>query len=493
MLPELTKMEIPRRRTSRRPSLLSIVIILLSSICTCADTYRELDACDRAAHHFARCTDEEISAPECVPAAEKLSRVLLEMDCAALTMARERDRTDSPLRSWLQRTPLAVDNQKRNAYMLDPTLRGRLGLTENPLCKEGYDWWWHNFTAVGDDGEERPFFIEYFIINPCLGGDEPILGQLEENQKKGARPSYGMIKAGTWGREGGRQIHNFFGISKVRASTEKMEVRIGKSVATERRLEGAVSLTAEEAAAHPEFMSDPGRMSWKLKVDKRLAYNVGHGASELARSFNAFQMFWHINGMKTEYSGTVTYNGKPYRVIPERSYGYQDKNWGSDFTNPWVWLSSNHFVDAVSGKPLPMTSLDVGGGLPEIFEQPLWETALVAFHHGGKLYEFNFSKLLERNRVVFEVDTKGDRITWRVQGENGDHRIEILFTNPKSKMLLVNYESPRGERNHRELWNGGHAEGSVKLFERSSGTWKKIVEAHGTHGGCEYGVADKPK
>ena len=50
--------------------------------------------------------------------------------------------------------------------------------------KCGYDWWWHSFTTQNEKtGEEKPFFIEYFLCNPQCGGDEPVFGQLEENKK----------------------------------------------------------------------------------------------------------------------------------------------------------------------------------------------------------------------------------------------------------------------------------------------------------------------
>ena len=37
-------------------------------------------------------------------------------------------------------------------------------------------------------------------------------------------------------------------------------------------------------------------------------------------------MFWHAEGIKTQYQGEVVYNGEIYDVIPEKSYGYADKN-----------------------------------------------------------------------------------------------------------------------------------------------------------------------
>ena len=49
----------------------------------------------------------------------------------------------------------------RNACML-----------HGPLAHHGYDWWWHSFTAQdAETGEDKPFFIEFFVCNPALAED----------------------------------------------------------------------------------------------------------------------------------------------------------------------------------------------------------------------------------------------------------------------------------------------------------------------------------
>ncbi|MCF0174721.1 MAG: hypothetical protein HUJ95_05200, partial [Bacteroidales bacterium] len=74
---------------------------------------------------------------------------------------------------------------RRNAFMLDGSFAG-----------QGYDWWWHSFTGVNKaTGEEKAFFIEFFLCNPALGGAKPVFGQLPENKAKGIKPSYLMVKA----------------------------------------------------------------------------------------------------------------------------------------------------------------------------------------------------------------------------------------------------------------------------------------------------------
>ena len=83
-------------------------------------------------------------------------------------------------------------------------------MLHGPLAHHGYDWWWHSFTAQdAETGEDKPFFIEFFICNPALAEDEPVLGQLPANKAAGKRPSYLMVKAGTWGPEH-FQLHRFF-------------------------------------------------------------------------------------------------------------------------------------------------------------------------------------------------------------------------------------------------------------------------------------------
>ena len=43
-------------------------------------------------------------------------------------------------------------------------------------ASKGYDWWWHSFTGYdAETGAAKPFFIEFFLCNPALGGDEPAL------------------------------------------------------------------------------------------------------------------------------------------------------------------------------------------------------------------------------------------------------------------------------------------------------------------------------
>ena len=102
------------------------------------------------------------------------------------------------------------------------------------------------------------------------------------------------------------------------------------------------------------------------------------------RTIKAFEMYWHAEGMKTQYSGTVEIDGERYIVTPETSYGYADKNWASNFTSPWVWLSSNCMKSNLTGKVLENSVFDIGGGCPKIYFVPLKRKLLGAFWYEGK-------------------------------------------------------------------------------------------------------------
>jgi len=348
----------------------------------------------------------------------------------------------------------------------------------------GYDWWWHSFTACHEvTGEEKPFFIEFFLCNPASGKDEPVFGQLSENKKNGIKPSYLMVKAGAWG-EDGIQLHRFFGWKKIDvAMTVPYHVSADNCYIDEKKTYGSVSVSAEDAVAHPEYMCGVGEMSWDLKIDKKVAFNVGYGAGKLFRNLQAFEMFWHAEGMKTAYEGEVIWNGERYIVTPETCYGYADKNWGKDFTSPWVWLSSNNLTSKATGKKLENSVFDIGGGCPKVGPIALKRKLLSAYWYEGKAYEFNFSKFWTFTRTKFDCKETETQIIWHVEQKTWRNRMVTDITCEKKDMLLVNYEAPNGAKLHNRLWNGGNGQGTVKLYRDG----KLIDEVIAKNVGCEYG------
>lgn len=350
------------------------------------------------------------------------------------------------------------------------------------FAKKGYDWWWHSFTAVSEkDGSERPFFIEFFTVNPALGKDEVKYGRL------GDKPSYLMVKAGTWGKNKA-QLHRFFPWSSVRIKkTAPFEIEASDCFCSEVALRGSVNVTENR----PEYMCDTGEITWDLRVKKVIAWNVGYGASAFLRAIKAFEMYWHAEGMKTEYSGTITYNGERFKVTPETCYGYSDKNWGRGFTSPWVWLSSNELTSNITGKKLSRSVFDIGGGRPKVYFVPLDRKLLSSFYYEGEEYEFNFSKFWTFSHTEFDCKESETQIIWHVKQWTPKKMMDVNITCEKKDMLFVNYEDPLGQKRHNRLFNGGNGIGNIKLYKKKDGKWDLIDDIKATHIGCEYGEYDK--
>ena len=212
-----------------------------------------------------------------------------------------------------------ASSPERNLFML-----------KGALARGGYDWWWHNFTARhATTGEEKAFFIEYFICNPAAGGAQPSFGGAVAGG--GAeRPAYGLIKVGCWGADA-RQLHRYFGIEEVEIGQDRLAIQMADCALSETSMTGQCTVTAADAAARPEWASDVGSLRWSLAIDKQLHYSVGYGAGTVARALNLFEMYWHAEGIKTAYSGWVELDGERYEVTPSTCFGYADKELGQQF------------------------------------------------------------------------------------------------------------------------------------------------------------------
>ena len=366
-----------------------------------------------------------------------------------------------------------IHDLTRNEFMLT-----------GPFARQGYDWWWHSFTGVSrETGKERTFFIEFFACNPALAESEPVFGSRDGKRK----PSYLMVKAGAWG-EDAVQIHRFFSLKEAEIRGKApFHVRAGNCFVSDTELRGSVHVTPEEAEAHPEYMCGAGDMSWDLYLKKEIAYNVGYGAGKLFRSLQAFEMYWHAEGMKTAFSGAVVFNGEVYRVSPDTCCGYSDKNWGSNFTSPWLWLSSGSLYDAETGARLTNSAFDIGGGCPKVFGVSLPRKLLSAFYIEGEEFEFNFSKFWNPAFTRFSCEETEDEIIWRVMQETNTAVVKVRITCPKKEMLLINYESPDGRKRHNRLWNGGTGKGTILLYRRTSSGLTPQGAIRADHVGCEYG------
>ena len=363
---------------------------------------------------------------------------------------------------------------QRNHYML-----------KGPLAKKGYDWWWHSLTAYNKKtGEPRAFFIEYYTCNPDLAEEKPVLGQLKENKDKEKKPSYFMLKVGGWGKDP-KQLHNFYSMKDFKYSEDKLDIKVGDKISlNETHMTGFCKVSKEEKELHPEYMSDAGEMKWDLEIKKQITFNVGYGASSIFRKLNSFEMFWHVEGVKTEYKGIIEMDGEIYEVIPEKSYGYADKNWGGDFTSPWLWIGSSNFTSLITGKKLTNSAFVAGGGKPKAFGISLPRKLLIGLYYEGVEYEYNFAKFWNNVKIDFRFEEGKEEHKWFINASNWNSKIEVTLKSKRKEMLLFNYEAPNGKKLHNRLWNGGNGYGEIKLMKKD-GTLIDHIKIE--NAGCEYG------
>ena len=366
----------------------------------------------------------------------------------------------------------------RNQFML-----------KGALSKKGYDWWWHNFTGVNEEtGERKQFYVEFFGCNPAKAKEKPYFVWNKPKKKLGDRPSYFMVNVGYWGKDHA-QLHRFFPWKDVNIyDGVPFVVEAGDCICSEVYTEGSVSVHSDIEKKHPEWMSDVGTMSWALEIDKKIAFNVGYGASAFFRKINAFEMFWHAEGIKTEYKGEVILNGEKYIVSPKDCNGYADKNWGKDFTSPWIWLSSNNLTSLLTGRKLHNSVFEIGGGRPKIYFVPLNKKLLGVFHYEGRDYEFNFSKFWTLSKTKFKCFETKKEVVWHIVQDTRKARLVANVHCKKDEMLNINYESPDGHKRHNRLWNGGTGRGELLLYKKGLfGKLKLVDDVLAEDIGCEYG------
>lgn len=366
----------------------------------------------------------------------------------------------------------------RNAYMLHGT-----------LAKKGYMRWWHSFTGVQPySRERRTFFVEYFIINPALGGDQPILGQHPYYKKRGMKPSYVMVKAGVFPDSNGnpgRQLHAFYPVSSLKVAQHPLHIEVEDCLFSENHIAGFLNVTDAEAG-HRAFMTDAGYMEWDLELHKDIACHTGAIANRFFTALNALESFWHGEGIRTLFRGTVSLDGIPYEVTPEDSYGYADKHWGRSFNKPWLQLSSCRLYSGRTAKELKHSALAIDGCCPKFLGLPLQRKLMIQLTYTGEDYEYNFTRPGTFSRCKWKVTTTNKRYIWHIMAQNKTSVIKLSLSCPRGQMMPLNYEAPDGSKAKQPLYAGAATTGTIQIYRRISGG-KQLIDTLTLKGGlCEY-------
>ena len=356
-------------------------------------------------------------------------------------------------------------------------------------AKRGYMRWWHSFTGVCSETQEtRTFFVEFFIINPGLGGDQPILGQHPYYKKRGMKPSYVMVKAGAFPDEygeGGTQLHAFHPIVALKQADKPLYVQVEDCFFSETHTAGYVEVSYEEAA-HPSLMTDAGYMEWDLEMHKAISCHTGFLVNPFFTALNALESFWHGEGIRTLFRGTVTLNGITYQVEPESCNGYADKHWGRSFHNPWLQIGVSTLYSTRTGKALKNSALAIDGCCPRFLCFPLKRRLLLQLTYTGEDFEYHFARPALLSRCKWKVKETNRRYIWHIWAQNKTSVIKISYSCLKERMMPINYESPDAVRQKPPLLGSGLATGTIELYRRTHGDLQLIDTLTIKNGFCEY-------
>lgn len=370
-----------------------------------------------------------------------------------------------------------VSDLTRNSYML-----------QGKLAKRGYVRWFHSFSGVhAETGELRTFFVEFLVINPGLDKGQVIPGQHPRYKKRGLKPSYVMVKAGVFPAAdgtGGRQLHAFYPVSSLKVTRAPLVMQLEDCFYSENRLCGKVSVTQEEAGQR-FLMTDSGTMEWDLEVYKAVACHTGVLGSFLAQFFNALDSYWHGEGIKSFFRGSVTLDGEAFLVTPEVSCGYADKHWGRAFNRPWMQFASSRLISERTGRELKHSALVINGCCPRFLFLPLHHKLLIQLTYMGEDFCFGFHPFL-LSHCKWETKETNKRYIWHITARNRKAVIKISGSCTKAQMLALKYETPEGLLSKHPLRAGGSAIGTIQIFRRLPNGRELIDTLHLEQGLCEY-------
>lgn len=340
-------------------------------------------------------------------------------------------------------------------------------LLSGRLSRHGYMRWWHSFCATNQDtGEVRTFFIEYYIVNPALGGSQVVLGQYPQNKKLGIKPTYAMIKAGAFPTEKGNDgvvLSTYYPIDEFKSTEMPFHFEMGDCEYNENRISGSIEVSRLESTK-PYLMTDCGCMEWDLEISKSIACHTGFVSGLFGTLLGALDSFWHGEGIKTYFRGNVYLNGEQYKVTPDDCFGYADKHWGKSFNEPWMQLACCHLISERTGNILRHSALAIDGCCPRFFFIPLRRKMIIQLTYTGEDFEYNFSNPFKFTRYKWKLKETNKRELWHILAQNRDSLIKISGYTFKDTLMPLGYEDPEGKGFRNTLKASANAVGTVELY-----------------------------
>ncbi len=372
-------------------------------------------------------------------------------------------------------------------------------ILKGKLRHNGFERWRYTFVGVNKTtGEERSFFIELYLVNPSISPKNPVLAQTSKlslsnadlqyamagmessriaSQEKAVQPSYVLVKAGIFGRDG-KQFNHFMPSAQLQWNKAENEFRAGDCTFGDEHLTGYIRVTERELRESPELLCNAGAIDWNLHFEKHIASAPLH---------NKKDSFWIANGAKTVFAGVIHVNGVEYTVIPRKSSGYCDRLWGSALSSPSFHVSSSNLTSLITGRALTKSCFAVEGEYDG-------KLKLYVCHEGEilQIKDKIFDKITEvHDCFEMPVDADGEKLHWSVSVHRKRLVIDVDIFCKTAEMFVRDYEAPEGQRKLLKMLGGGTGFGEIRIYKKIKKNLELLEHAHVADALCEYGTIDE--
>ncbi|MBR5402039.1 MAG: hypothetical protein IK102_09535 [Treponema sp.] len=373
----------------------------------------------------------------------------------------------------------------------------RYGLTGSTK-KTGANFWRCFFNAYEkNSATEQLFFLELELINPSLSPSEPLLGfkprvSITEDDLQYAlagtasakelksetivQPSYVAVRFGKLGADSG-QLCSYHSLKSIRFTSKPFTIQMDNKLFGEDALSGYINITEQDFQRHPEYFCDKGYASWNLK------YEI---LRDIPEGYQNGSDRWFPFGIKTNFSGMISYDGADYIVDPRKSAGYMDRYWGKSFPYDWFHVSSANLTSIISGRTLLNSFFAIQG----VFDNKL--AFMGSFEGADIIFPVNLSK--RQYNCVWDCvqapeneDPDENKLHWSVSINSKIWVIDIDLYCRVKELYNKKLELPEGNRKILSMVQGATGTGEIKLFKKIRNTLEQIEYAEITKAVCEFG------
>jgi len=364
--------------------------------------------------------------------------------------------------------------------------------------KTGINLWRCFFNGIEKtSGAEAMFFIEVELLNPWISPEEPLLGfkprvTIKEDDLQYAlagtssaqslqsenivQPSYVVLRAGRFGMKP-KQVCSYYPLKELKLTLKPFSLLVGNKLFTDDKLSGFINITETENKKHPEYLCDNGYVTWNLDYEIIKDYCEGYKNKTDK---------WFPLGIKTNFSGSINFDGEEYLVEPRKSYGYMDRYWGKSLPEEWFHISSASLSSIISGKNLFNSSFSIQGSFDnKVSFMGIFEGSEIVFRADAR--KRSYSTVWNCSQTP-ENETKSEnRLHWAVSINSKNWVIDVDLYCRIDELYNRELELPEGERKILNVVQGGTGVGEIKLFKRVKKTLEQIEYAKITKAVCEFG------